>query len=96
MSKEPREGYESPCSADLRSPAAFLIWLARSQWLRILRGMVLGTSWMVALTLSPYMLSRAIDDGLFPNNTPVLLHWAAALVGAGGLVAALGIAGTAR
>lgn len=54
--------------------------------------MVLGTSWMVALTLSPYMLSRAIDDGLFPNNTPVLLHWAAALVGAGGLVAALGIA----
>lgn len=54
--------------------------------------MALGSSWMVALALPPYLLSRAIDDGLVPDDIPVLLGWAAALVGVGVLVAALGIA----
>jgi ABC-type multidrug transport system fused ATPase/permease subunit len=87
-----RERYESPRSADLRSPAAFLIWLARSQWLRILRGMLLGITWTVALTVPPYLLSRAIDDGLARNDLPALVRWTAALLGVGVLIAFLSIA----
>ncbi|MEQ3553649.1 ABC transporter ATP-binding protein [Pseudonocardia nematodicida] len=85
-------GHAPPRPADLRTPTAFLIWLARSQWPRILRGMVFGSAWMVSLALPPYLLSRAIDDGLGPGDSAALLGWAGALLGAGGLVAFLSIA----
>ncbi|MEV4628629.1 ABC transporter ATP-binding protein [Micromonospora sp. NPDC049523] len=38
---------------------------------------------MVCLALPPYLLSRAIDDGLRPRDTGALVGWAAALLGVG-------------
>lgn len=46
---------------------------------------------MVGLTLPPYLLSRAIDDGLTPGRWPTLAGWAAALLGVGVVNAWLGI-----
>ncbi|MGQ7752238.1 ABC transporter transmembrane domain-containing protein [Streptomyces sp. WC2508] len=46
---------------------------------------------MVCLTLPPYLLSRAIDDGLQPGRWPVLAGWVAALLGVGVLDAWLAI-----
>ncbi|MEW9516958.1 ABC transporter ATP-binding protein [Streptomyces tubercidicus] len=38
---------------------------------------------MVGLMLPPYVLSRAIDEGLVPGRMPVLLGWVAVLFGVG-------------
>ncbi len=46
---------------------------------------------MVCLTLPPYVLSRAIDDGLRPGRASALLGWSAALLGVGVLNAWLAI-----
>ncbi|WP_371096062.1 ABC transporter transmembrane domain-containing protein [Streptomyces sanglieri] len=46
---------------------------------------------MVCLALPPYLLSRAIDDGLQPGRWPVLAGWVAALLGVGVLNAWLAI-----
>ncbi|MEV5201908.1 ABC transporter ATP-binding protein [Streptomyces sp. NPDC053720] len=46
---------------------------------------------MVCLTLPPYLLSRAIDDGLQPGRWPALAGWVAALLGVGVLNAWLAI-----
>ena len=54
-------------------------------------GACYGTVWMVGLALTPYLLSRAIDDGLVPGRAGALLAWAAVLLGAGALVAAVSI-----
>ncbi|MGW0806596.1 ABC transporter ATP-binding protein [Nonomuraea sp. NPDC002799] len=74
-----------------RGGGAYLRWLVRSQARRIAGGAVLGSAWMVCLTLPPYVLSRAIDDGLVPGDWPALAGWAAALFGVGVLDAWLGI-----
>ncbi|MGY0235391.1 ABC transporter transmembrane domain-containing protein [Longispora urticae] len=54
-------------------------------------GATLGTVWMVALTLPPYLLSRAIDDGLRVGHSGALLGWVAALAAVGVLNAGLAI-----
>ncbi|MFB6819587.1 ABC transporter transmembrane domain-containing protein [Streptomyces sp. NPDC056347] len=46
---------------------------------------------MVGLTLPPYLLSRAIDDGLRAGSRPALAGWVAALLGVGVLNAWLAI-----
>ncbi|GAA2157647.1 ABC transporter ATP-binding protein [Kitasatospora kazusensis] len=54
-------------------------------------GAVLGSIWMVCLLLPPYLMKRAIEDGLLPGRTGVLVGWVAALVGVALLNAWLGI-----
>ena len=66
-------------------------WLVCRQPLRILRGSFFGTAWMVGLALRPYLISRAIDDGLRKNDMTALLVWFAVLLLAGVLLAYLGI-----
>lgn len=86
------ETFHPPAPKDIRSPARFLLWLVRSQRRRITAGAVLGSSWMIGLAVPPYLLSRAIDDGLAARNTSALLGWTAALFGVGAANAALGTA----
>ncbi|MGP3920768.1 ABC transporter ATP-binding protein [Nonomuraea sp. 10N515B] len=76
---------------DFRSAGRYLWWLVRTQRGRCVAGAVLGSTWMVGLTLPPYLLSRAIDDGLTPGRWPTLAGWAAALLGVGVVNAWLGI-----
>lgn len=86
-----RGEYGLPGEADLRGPARFLWWLVTSQRRRIGLAATLGTVWMVGLALPPYLLSRAIDDGLQPRHFSALLGWSMALLGMGALNAYVAI-----
>ncbi|GAA2244815.1 ABC transporter ATP-binding protein [Kitasatospora cystarginea] len=85
------DSYADPGTPDHRSAARYLWWLTMSQRRRVAGGAVIGTLWMVCLMLPPYLMQRAIDDGLQPGRTGVLVGWVAALVGAALLNAWLGI-----
>ena len=77
--------------ADVRGPLPYLWWLVRRQKLRIFYGAVLGSLWMVGLTLPPYLLSQAIDDGLQRRDLPALTGWVALLFLVGAVNALLAI-----
>jgi ABC-type multidrug transport system fused ATPase/permease subunit len=66
-------------------------WLATRQWVRVLRGALFGTTWMVGLAVRPYLVSRAVDDGLRRHNQQALLFWVGAIVLSGFVLAWLGI-----
>ena len=72
-------------------PLRYMWWLVRSQPWRILRASLIGTAWMVGLAVRPYLVARAIDDGLRADDTAALLRWAAAIVVAGMILSYLGI-----
>lgn len=71
---QPVGPYADRETPDLRSPGRYLWWLVTCQWRRVAAGALLGSSWMICLTLPPYLLSRAIDDGLQPGAA---LRWSA-------------------
>ncbi|MDN0197612.1 ABC transporter ATP-binding protein [Streptomyces sp. S.PNR 29] len=66
-------------------------WLVVSQRKRVVGGALLGSSWMVGLMLPPYLLSRAIDDGLTADDSTALVTWSGALLAIGVLNAWLAI-----
>ncbi|MEU7611227.1 ABC transporter ATP-binding protein [Micromonospora sp. NPDC049204] len=69
----------------------YLWWLVRCQPWRVLRGSLLGTAWMVGLSARPYLIYRAVDDGLRTGDTRALVFWVAAIVVAGVALSYLGI-----
>jgi ABC-type multidrug transport system fused ATPase/permease subunit len=73
------DAYEDPGEPDCRGGARYLLWLVRCQPGRSAAGAVLGSVWMVLLAATPYLLSRAIDDGLEPGDYPALAGWTTAL-----------------
>lgn len=77
MSRRPP--HADPGEPDARGPGRYLWWVTRRQFGRVLLGATWGSLWMLGLTLPPYLISRAIDDGLRPGNIPVLGMWAAAV-----------------
>lgn len=72
-----------PGAPDHRGPARYLWWVTARQPRRVALGALLGSAWMICLTLPPYVLSHAIDDGLRPGDRSVLLSWSAVLFGIG-------------
>ncbi|MFG1626331.1 ABC transporter transmembrane domain-containing protein [Kribbella sp. NPDC049227] len=86
------ETWIPPAHGDLSSPWRFLFWLTRSQSRRVAAGAMLGTVWMVGLAVPPWVLSRAVDDGLVAGNTAALVEWALVLLVVTVLNALLGIA----
>lgn len=76
---------------DTRSPVRYLLWLVKCQPGRVSLGALLGTAWTVGLILPPYLISRAIDDGLRRNDFGALTAWVLAIAAAGALNATLGI-----
>ncbi|MDX3247742.1 ABC transporter ATP-binding protein [Streptomyces sp. ME18-1-4] len=77
------DAYEDPGTPDCRGGWAYLAWLVRCQPWRSLTGAVLASVWMVLMAVEPYLLSRAVDDGLEPGDTAVLVGWTAAMVAVG-------------
>ncbi|MFJ2392291.1 ABC transporter transmembrane domain-containing protein [Streptomyces sp. NPDC087843] len=77
------DAYEDPGTPDARGGGRYLWWLIARQPGRAVAGAVLGTVWMVLMALAPYLLSRAIDDGLEPGDQAALAGWAGALLGLG-------------
>ncbi|MGY6024549.1 ABC transporter ATP-binding protein [Streptomyces spinosirectus] len=85
------DAYEEPGEPDRRGGGRYLWWLVRCQPGRSLAGAVLGSVWMVLLAATPYLLSRAIDEGLEPGDYPALTGWTAALFAVGVFNAWLGV-----
>ncbi|MGW5365384.1 ABC transporter transmembrane domain-containing protein [Actinopolymorpha pittospori] len=83
--------YDDPGIPDARGPARYLWWLVWRQRGRVLLGALWGSSWMVSLMLPPYLISRAVDDGLRSDNARALIGWAVAVVAVGVLNAVLGL-----
>lgn len=84
--------FTAPGPRHIRGPGRFLLWLVTSQPGRVAFGALLGSSWMVSLAAPPYLLGKAIDDGLVPSDPGALVGWVAAVFGAGVATAVLGIA----
>ncbi|MEU3463965.1 ABC transporter ATP-binding protein [Streptomyces sp. NPDC006733] len=84
--------FRPPEPRHLRTPFRFLCWLVTSQPLRVLAGALLGIAWMAGMAVTPYLLSRAVDDGLAARDTAALVGWTAALFALGVVTALLGIA----
>jgi len=57
----------------------------------VLRGSVIGTAWMTGLAVRPYLVARAVDDGLRAGDTGALALWVGVIVIAGFAMAYLGI-----
>ncbi|PZV98971.1 ABC-type multidrug transport system, ATPase and permease component [Micromonospora phaseoli] len=76
---------------DTRGPLWYIWWLVRCQPWRVLRGGLIGTAWMLGLSIRPYLVARAIDDGLRADDFRALSWWVAAIVVAGIGLAYLGI-----
>jgi len=85
------ETWTPPTANDLASSFRFLFWLTRSQPRRIAVGAVLGTCWTVGLTVPPWVLSRAVDEGLVAGDTAALVRWALVLLAVSVLNALLAI-----
>ncbi|MFJ6557379.1 ABC transporter ATP-binding protein [Streptomyces luteogriseus] len=85
------DAYEDPGTPDQRGGARYLWWLVRRQAGRCAAGAMFGTVWMVLLAATPYLMSRAIDDGLEPGNMRALTLWSGALFVVGAFNAWLSI-----
>ncbi|KAB1985583.1 ABC transporter transmembrane domain-containing protein [Streptomyces triticiradicis] len=83
--------YADPGTPDRRGGWRFLWWLVTRQARRSLTGAVVSVVWMGLTALTPYLLSRAIDDGLTPGDGPALAGWTAAVLAAGTFNAGLGV-----
>ncbi|MEW2047116.1 ABC transporter ATP-binding protein [Streptomyces sp. NPDC005476] len=79
------DAYEDPGTPDRRGGWAYLAWLVRCQPWRSLAGAVLASVWMVLLAVAPYLLSKAVDDGLESGDTAALAGWTTALFVVGAL-----------
>ncbi|RZU13124.1 ABC transporter ATP-binding protein [Streptomyces sp. BK239] len=79
------DAYEDPGTPDRRGGARYLWWLVCCQPGRSVAGAVLGSVWLVLMASAPYLLSKAVDEGLEPGDTAALAGWTTALfvVGAG-------------
>ncbi|MGH3501015.1 MAG: ABC transporter ATP-binding protein, partial [Nocardioidaceae bacterium] len=81
-----------PGTPDVSSPGRYLWWIARRQWPTILGGATFGTIWMVAQSVMPAIIGRAIDEGVAANDEGRLVMWGAILLGVGVAQAAAGVA----
>ena len=85
------DAYEDPGTPDSRGGWWFLWWLVTRQPGRSVAGAVISSVWMVLLAATPYLLARAIDEGLQPGDYPALAGWSAVLFAVGAFNAWLGI-----
>jgi ABC-type multidrug transport system fused ATPase/permease subunit len=85
------DAYEDPGTPDCRGGWRYLAWLVMRQPGRSAAGALLGSVWMVLLAATPYLMSRAIDEGLQPGDMGALAAWTGALVAVGSFNAWLSI-----
>ncbi len=80
-----------PGSPDLRSPALFLVRVLRLQGWTVAGGVLFGVLWMSCQAVVPYVLGRAVDEGVAGRDSDALLRWALVLLAIGALQAAAGV-----
>ncbi|WP_028280931.1 ABC transporter ATP-binding protein [Arthrobacter sp. H5] len=72
--------YPDPGAPRLTSPAGYLLWLASKQKATLAAAVVLESALMVAQALVPFVLGKAIDDGVIAGDFNALLMWVGLLV----------------
>ncbi|MCI3273220.1 ABC transporter ATP-binding protein [Streptomyces cylindrosporus] len=85
------DAYEDPGTPDRRGGWHYLWWLVRRQLARCVAGALLASVWMVLIAAGPYLMSRAIDDGLVPGHLATLAWWTVLLFAVGAVNAWLSI-----
>lgn len=80
-----------PGIPDVRSPGRYLLWIAGGQKSTLAGGVFFGIIWMVAQSVMPAVIGKAIDEGVNADDSFRLWLWAALLLGIGILQAAAGI-----
>jgi ABC-type multidrug transport system fused ATPase/permease subunit len=80
-----------PGVPDLRSPGRFLARIARLQWPTIAAAVFFGIVWFGCQAMLPYVVGRAVDEGLTDRDRGALLTWAAVLLGIGVLQGLSGV-----
>jgi ABC-type multidrug transport system fused ATPase/permease subunit len=65
---------------DLRSPGSFLRWHLGQQRGVIMASTAVGILWQLPLTVGPWLVGRAIDDGILPGDTAATLAWSSWLL----------------
>ncbi|MFC9291093.1 ABC transporter ATP-binding protein, partial [Streptomyces sp. NPDC057052] len=78
--RQPVDAYADPGTPDRRGGWSYLWWLTCRQPGRAVAGAVLSSVWMVLMAVAPYLMSRAVDDGLEGGDTAALAGWTAALL----------------
>ncbi|MEV6766614.1 ABC transporter ATP-binding protein [Streptomyces sp. NPDC051105] len=73
------DAYEDPGTPDTRGGWYYLWWLVHRQPGRSLAGALLGSTWLTLMAGTPYLMARAVDDGLVPGRMTVLAGWTAAI-----------------
>ncbi|MBK6016361.1 ABC transporter ATP-binding protein [Streptomyces sp. MBT53] len=73
------DAYEDPGTPDCRGGWHFLWWLVMRQRWRAVVGALLSSVWMVLMAAAPYLMARAVDDGLVPGHLGTLAWWTGAL-----------------
>lgn len=73
------DAYEEPGTPDCRGGWRFLWWLVLRQPGRAVSGALLSSVWMVLMAAAPYLMSRAVDDGLVPGHLGTLAWWTVVL-----------------
>ncbi len=73
------DAYEDPGTPDCRGGWWYLWWLVTRQPGRSVAGALFGSTWMVLLAATPYLMAKAIDEGLEPGDMGALAGWTAAL-----------------
>ncbi|MFF1299882.1 MULTISPECIES: ABC transporter ATP-binding protein [unclassified Streptomyces] len=85
------DAYEDPGTPDARGGWWYLWWLVRCQAGRCALGAVIASTWMVLLAATPYLMAKAIDEGLEPGDFGALTGWSAVLFVVGSFNAWLSI-----
>ncbi|MGW2648323.1 ABC transporter transmembrane domain-containing protein [Streptomyces sp. NPDC001393] len=69
------DAYEDPGTPDTRGGWRYLWWLVLRQPGRSAAGALLGSVWLVLMAAQPYLMARAVDEGLVPGRLGVLAAW---------------------
>ncbi|MER6570510.1 ABC transporter ATP-binding protein [Streptomyces sp. NPDC001093] len=85
------DAYEDPGTPDTRGGWRYLWWLVLRQPGRSAVGALLGSVWMVLLAAQPYLMARAVDEGLVPGRLGVLAAWTGVMFVVGSVNAWLSI-----
>lgn len=87
----PLPPHRDPGQPATGSPGRYLWWLLCRQLRRALLGALWGTLSMVGITVAPYFVGRAVDDGMRAGNIGALARWVVAfcLLGAFTAVASI-------
>lgn len=75
----------------LESVPRFLLWQASRQPATLIGGMAFGIIWMLCQAVWPYLLGRAVDDGIAAGRFSAVWLWCAALLAVALLQAAAGM-----